>query len=109
VDGTDAVLRAEFDVVILRVVADHWKFPFTRGVVGVDMSAPTSRTIKQAYFVDFNLLAPLKFGHGNQDPLDNRLSLWLNPRITSLPQGTDFSAVSTINEPGESFDPVQNG
>lgn len=105
-------LRTKFHVVTLRAVADHWKFPFTRAVVGADMSAATSRTIKQGYFVDLDLLAPLKWpftGKTNQDPLENRLSVWLNPRITSLPQATSFSAVSTINETGSFFDPVKSG
>ena len=102
----DQSLRSQFNVINLKAVADHWKFPFTRAVVGVDMSAPTSNTLKQSYFVDFNLLAPLKvpFVKKNEDPLENRLWMWLNPRITSLPQATNFSAVSTINETGSFFD-----
>ena len=104
-------LRSEFNVITLRAVSDHWKFPFTRGVVGVDMSAPTSNTVKQSYFVDFNLIAPMKipFVKKNEDPLENRFWMWLNPRITSLPQATNFSAVSTINETGSFFDQVSNG
>src|SRR5207245_4300892 len=65
-DARDAAAKAyqklseEFNVIALNAVGDYWKFPFTRGVVGVDMSAPTSRTVKQSYFVDFDLLAPLR-------------------------------------------------
>jgi hypothetical protein len=105
-DQAEQRLRAQFKVVTLNAVPDHWKFPFTRAVVGVDMSAPTSNTLKQSYFVDFNLLAPLKLPilKKNEDPLENRSWVWLNPRITSLPQATNFSAVSTINETGSFFD-----
>lgn len=105
-------LHSQFNAIKLEAVPDHWKFPFTQAVVGVDMSAPTSNTIKQSYFVDFDLLAPLKmfpFVKKNEDPLENRLWVWLNPRVTSLPQAANFSAVSTINETGSFFDAVKNG
>lgn len=105
-------LRAQFNVITLNASGDYWKFPFTRGVVGVDMSAPSSRTVKQSYFVDFDLLAPLRpfpFVKKNEDPLENRLWLWLNPRITSLPQATKFSAVSNIDQTASFFQSVSGG
>jgi hypothetical protein len=104
----EQLLRTQFNVITLKATGDHWKFPFTRAVVGLDMSAPTSRTVKQAYFVDFDLLAPLRspFFKKNEDPLENRFWTWLNPRITSLPQATNFSAVSTIDETGSFFQSV---
>lgn len=102
-------LHAGFHLVDPNAVADHWKFPFTRAVVGLDMSAPTSRTIKQSYFIDFDLLAPFKFPglRKNLEPLENRFFFWLNPRITSLPQATNFSTVSTIDQTGSFFDTNQ--
>ena len=111
ISQADQSLRSQFNIINLNAVADHWKFPFTRAVVGTDMSAPTSNTVKQAYFVDFNLIAPLKlpFVKKNEDPLENRFWVWLNPRITSLPQAANFSAVSTINETGSFFDSVSKG
>lgn len=100
-------LQAEFNVLKLNAVADHWKFPFTRAVVGADLSAPSSRTLKQSYFIDFDLLAPFPGIKRNQDPLENRVFFWLNPRITSLPQATNFSTISSINETGSFFDTNQ--
>jgi hypothetical protein len=94
----------QFQTIALTGTPIHWQYPLTRAVVGVDISAPSAQDVKQAYFVDFDLLAPLalpwtdKFK--NQDPLENRLWLWFNPRITSLPQAANFSALSTINETG---------
>ena len=111
VDTAAKSLRDLFDVVVLSGTPDHWKYPLTRAVVGLDLSAPTSRTIKQAYFVDFDLLAPVvPFAKlkRSEDPLENRLWLWFNPRITSLPQAANFSALSTINETGSFFDQLKN-
>jgi hypothetical protein len=95
-----------FDVISLSGTPDHWKYPLTRAVVGLDLSAPSSRTVKQSYFVDFDLLAPIHLLNAlkkNEDPLENSWWFWLNPRITSLPQSTSFSALSTINETGSFF------
>jgi hypothetical protein len=82
---------------------EHWKYPLTRAVAGIDLSAVSSRTVKQAYFVEFNLTAPLQWAdwrasYKNEDPLEDRLWVWFNPKITSLPSATQFSALSTINE-----------
>lgn len=101
-------LANQFNIITVAGIPDHWKYPLTRAVVGVDLSAPTSRTVKQAYFIDFDLLAPLPILKQNNDPLENRLWVWLNPRITSLPQAANFSALSTINETGSFFDQLQN-
>ena len=106
VDRAANTLRDQALAVIpLSGTANHWKYPLTRAVVGLDVSAVSSQTVKQAYFVDFNLLAPFKLPgmKGNEDALENRLWFWLNPRITSLPKATDFSALSTINESGSFF------
>jgi hypothetical protein len=109
-EGRDfETLQAEFNLVKLNAVADHWQFPFTRAVVGVDLSAPSSRTLRQSYFIDFDLLAPFRFPgiKHNVDPLENRVFFWLNPRITSLPQAANFSTISSINETGSFFDTNQ--
>ena len=97
-------------VIPLSGTANHWKYPLTRGVVGLDMSAVSSQTVKQAYFVDFDLLAPFKFPgtKSNEDALENRSWFWLNPRITSLPQATNFSALSTIDASGTFFTNFSN-
>ena len=101
-------LQESFNLITMSGTPDHWKYPLTRAVAGLDVSAPSSRTVKQAYFIDFDLLAPLPVFKRNNDPLENRLWVWLNPRITSLPQATNFSALSTINETGSFFDQLQN-
>jgi hypothetical protein len=95
-----------FQVISLTGIPDHWAYPLTRAVVGIDLSAPSAQAIKQAYYLDFDLLAPLKLPglfEKNEDPIENRLWLWFNPRITSLPQAANFSALSTINETGSFF------
>lgn len=99
-------IEQDFQVISLTGIPDHWKYPLTRAVVGVDLSAPSAQSIKQAYYLDFDLLAPLKLPglfEKNEDPVENRLWLWFNPRITSLPQAANFSALSTINETGSFF------
>jgi hypothetical protein len=98
-------IEREFQVISLTGIPDHWPYPLTRAVVGVDLSAPSAQTVKQSYYVDFDLLAPLKLPGlpKNEDPIENRLWLWFNPRITSLPQAANFSALSTINETGSFF------
>jgi hypothetical protein len=99
-------IEQEFQVISLTGIPDHWQYPLTRAVVGIDLSAPSAEAIKQAYFVDFDLLAPLKLPwlfQKNEDPIENRLWLWFNPRITSLPQGANFGALSTIDATGAFF------
>lgn len=88
----------------------HWKYPLTRAVVGLDLSAISSQTVRQAYFVDFNLLVPFKFPwfKANQDALESRWWFWLNPRITSLPKAADPSAIATIDEAGTFFTNFSN-
>lgn len=103
VEDTNEIIQEieqEFQVIPLSGIPDHWKYPLTRAVVGVDLSAPSAQTVKQAYFVDFDLLAPLRLPgtSSNTDPLENRFWLWFNPRITSLPQAANFSALSTIDQ-----------
>ncbi len=90
-------------VIPLSGTPNHWKYPLTRGVVGLDLSAISSQTVKQAYFVDFDLLAPFRLGSANEDALEDRWWFWLNPRITSLPKAADFSSLSTISETGSFF------
>ena len=95
--------------IILSGVPEHWKYPFTRAVAGVDLSAPSSRTVKQAYFIEFDLIAPLgsypwSSQNSKADPLDSRFWVWFNPRITSLPQSANYSALSTINASGGFLD-----
>lgn len=109
-DGIDT-LHADplLSTTILTGIPEHWKHPFTRGVAGVDLSAPSSQTVKQAYFIEFDLLAPLgrkPFGKSDTDtdPLDSRFWAWFNPRITSVPQSANYSALSTINASGAFLD-----
>src|SRR4029079_1446901 len=101
-------LEQQFQVVSLSGTPDHWKYPLTRAVVGIDLSAASSLSIKQDFFVDFDLLAPISLPHllpKNEDPVENRLWLWFNPRITSLPQAANFSALSTIDATGSFLTP----
>jgi hypothetical protein len=95
-------IETEFQVISLSGIPDHWTYPLTRAVVGIQLSAPSAQAVKQAYLVDFDLLAPLKLPGlpKNEDPIENRLWVWFNPQITSLPQAANFSALSTINETG---------
>lgn len=87
---------------------NHWKYPLTRAVVGLDLSAVSSQTVKQSYFVDFDLLAPFRLFSNHNDALENRWWFWLNPRITSLPKAADFSSLSTVNESGSFFTNFSN-
>jgi hypothetical protein len=107
----ELALRSEFDVISVSGSAEHWKYPLTRATVGLALAAPTSTAIKQSYLVDFDLLGPisvpipwplskLKFLKTNEDPLENRFWGWFNPRITSLPSATNFSALNTIDQSG---------
>jgi hypothetical protein len=97
-------------VIPLTGTGNHWTYPLTRAVVGEDLSAVSSQTVRQAYFVDFNLLAPFKFPgfKTNEDALESRWWFWLNPRITSLPKAADPSAISTIDESGTFFTNFSN-
>jgi len=94
-------------VIGLSGTPEHWKYPFMRSVAGLDASAASSRTVQQKFFIEADLMAPFHFpGLGkwkNEEPLENRWWFWVNPRITSLPQATNFSALSTLNESGAFF------
>ena len=62
---------------------DDRKTAFTRAIFGFDQSAEASAKPEQKLFLEFNLTAPL---FKNSSPLRAPVSLWLNPRITSLPK-----------------------
>jgi hypothetical protein len=84
--------------------AEHWKYPFWRGIAGIDVTGASSKNTELHYIVEFNLTAPLDptFGKPKHvDPLDSRFWLFFNPRITSLPNQT--SAVSNLTFSPESF------
>ena len=111
VQDDKATLREQALAIIpLTGSPNHWKYPLVRSVVGLDLSAVSSQTVRQAYFVDFNLLAPFKFpgASANADALESRWWFWLNPRITSLPKAADPSALSTIDEAGTFFTNFSN-
>jgi len=99
-------LEAKVPIVLLSGTPEHWKHPFFRSVAGLDVSAASSRTVKQKFFIELDLIAPIpltRLQGKSQDPLESRWWVWTNPRITSLPQATNFSALSTINESGAFF------
>jgi len=102
-DQTDGTNPRDFPIT-LRGSAIHWKFPFTRAVAGLDVSAVSSKPTNFHYFVEFNLTAPTDrfFKQSNKiDPLESRTWVFLNPRITSVP--TTSSAVDNLNPSLDSF------
>jgi hypothetical protein len=99
-----AATTSNFIPVTLRGSAIHWKFPFTRAVAGLDVSAISSKPTNFHYFVEFNLTAPVGrlIKHKEEaDPLNSRLWVFLNPRITSVP--TTSSAIDNLNPSLDSF------
>lgn len=90
--------------ITLRGSAIHWKFPFTRAVAGLDVSAISAKPTNFHYFVEFNLTAPVGrfLGHSKElDPLDSRVWVFLNPRLTSVPSTS--SAIDNLNPSLDSF------
>jgi hypothetical protein len=78
------------------------KTPFTRAIFGLEQAAAASANPEQKLFLEFNLTAPIF--RRNRKPLDAPLWLWLNPRITSLPQQlsgsvADFATASGFTSP----------
>lgn len=71
--------------------------PITRAVAGIDISGASSAATQQKLFVEFDLNAPL--GWGTKDPLEKRVWLFVNPRITSVPQSS--SAISGLDVQGD--------
>lgn len=75
---------------------------FTRAIVGLEQAAAASAKPEQKLFLEFNLSAPL-FGDKTK-PIDAPVWLWLNPRITSLPQQltstvAEFSTAANFTAP----------
>jgi hypothetical protein len=106
VDQAWQALVANAPSIQVKGTPEHWKHPFLRAVGGLDLSAVSSRTVRQKYFFEFDLIAPIRLTNlraKNEDPLESGWWVWTNPRITSLPQATNFSALSTINESGAFF------
>ncbi len=81
-----------------KAVVDHSKTPFTRAIVGLEQAAAASASPEQKLFLEFNLTAPI-FRKGSK-PLDAPLWLWLNPRITSLPQTISGSVADFATSAG---------
>ncbi len=72
--------------------------PITRAVVGIDASGASSAATQQKLFVEFDLNAPVgKASH--KDPLERRFWLFVNPRITSVPQPA--SSISGLDVQGD--------
>lgn len=80
--------------------------PFTRAIVGLEQAAAASANPEQKLFLEFNLTAPL-FRRGGR-PIQSPLWLWLNPRITSLPQQTAGS-VAEFSTAANFFAPFTSG
>jgi hypothetical protein len=80
--------------------------PFTRAIVGLEQAAAASANPEQKLFLEFNLTAPL-FKRG-ENPMESPLWLWLNPRITSLPQQTAGS-VAEFSTAAGFFAPFTSG
>lgn len=59
------------------------KTPFTRAIFGLEQAAAASADPEQKLFLEFNLTAPIT---KKDKAINAPLWLWLNPRITSLPQ-----------------------
>jgi hypothetical protein len=80
--------------------------PFTRAIVGLEQAAAASANPEQKLFLEFNLTAPLF--KRNNNPMEAPLWLWLNPRITSLPQQTAGS-VAEFSTAANFFAPFMSG
>lgn len=83
---------------------DDRKTPFTRAIFGIEQAAAASAKPEQKLFLEFNLTAPL-FKNG-KTALDAPVWLWLNPRITSLPQQisstvAEFATAASFTAPFE--------
>lgn len=73
---------------------------FTLGLAGINVTAASSASPKQQYFVTFNLVAPLRWAgpvcgpEQSGDPASRRCLVWFNPRIGSLPAVTSTALSS---------------
>ena len=79
---------------------------FTRAIVGLEQAAAASTDPEQKLFLEFNLSAPLF--KRNTTPIQAPLWLWLNPRITSLPQQITGS-VAEFSTAANFFSPFTSG
>lgn len=77
---------------------------FTLGLFGINATASSSSGPHQQYFVDFDLLAPVRWlGKGcrgesdNTDPTTRTCWMWFSPRIASVPSAssTQLSSLSS--------------
>jgi hypothetical protein len=98
----------------LTGTGQNWKSPFTRLVAGLDIAAASSADTQQQFMVEANLTAPLRLGPApnvpeghKEDPLDRRLWVFANPKITSAPQSA--SDISGLNLNADFFSPILSG
>jgi hypothetical protein len=114
------------DIVTLTSNGPESHHPAFRSVMGFDISAASSSSTQQKYFVEFDLNVPIgysstvcvpnneetgslhsrassgcqvgKHAEARIDPLNHRLWAFFNPRVTSVPQSA--TPLSTLNVQG---------
>ncbi len=79
---------------------------FTRAIIGLEQAAAASADPEQKLFLEFNLSAPLF--RRDSTPIKAPIWLWLNPRITSLPQQITGS-VAEFSTAANFFSPFTSG
>ncbi len=84
----------------------HSPTAFTRGIIGLEQAGAASASPEQKLFLEFNLSAPLFRKAGK--PIDAPIWLWLNPRITSLPQ-QNSSSIAEFATATNFFSPFTGG
>jgi hypothetical protein len=80
--------------------------PFTRAIVGFEQAAAASANSEQKLFLEFNLTAPLF--RTKDKVIESPLWVWLNPRITSIPQQT-ANSVAEFATASNFFAPFEGG
>jgi hypothetical protein len=89
----------------ITVSRNNGRTAFTRSIVGLEQASAASAEPKQKLFLEFNLTAPL---FKNKSPMRAPVWLWINPRITSVPQQLT-SSVAEFATASNFIAPFNNG
>ena len=89
----------------VTVSRNNIKTAFTRSIVGLEQAAAASADPEQKLFLEFNLTAPL---FSKDVPIKAPVWLWINPRITSVPQQLT-SSVAEFATAANFIAPFNNG
>ncbi len=89
----------------ITVTRNGGKTAYTRSIIGIEQAAAASANPEQKLFLEFNLSAPL---FKKDVPMKAPVWLWLNPRITSVPQQLTTS-VAEFSTASNFIAPFNNG